>query len=51
MNLELAKKVRSVARELTSGAPEREYVQNSVTGQVRLANGCTRKVYKELKNA
>lgn len=49
MNAKTAKKLRRVARDLTAGQPERGYVQNEKTGEIRLAHGCTRKVYKELK--
>lgn len=50
MNAKLCKRLRRIAREATVGKPLVAYVVDA-RGCVRLAPGCTRQIYRQLKRS
>lgn len=48
MRARLAKSLRRIARDHTTGLPDRTY-EVTKDGQIRLATGCTRAAYRQLK--
>lgn len=45
-----AKRLRRLSESLTPGRPARAYQRTAGSGVIRLAPGCTRKVYQDFKN-